>query len=44
MTNYREILRLWNLGINNSQIAESAGISRPTVIAAVQRATTQSLD
>lgn len=44
MTNYREILRLRSLGLNNSEIAESAGISRPTVIATVQRATAQGLD
>ena len=44
MTNYREILRLRSLGLNNSQIALSAGISRPTVIATVQRATAQGLD
>jgi hypothetical protein len=31
MINYREILRLKNLGINNSQIAESMPVSRPTV-------------
>lgn len=44
MTNYREILRLKNLGINNSQIAESMAISRPTVIATLQRAVAQGLD
>jgi transposase len=44
MTNYREILRLKNLGINNSQIAESMAISRPTVIAALRRAAAQGLD
>lgn len=38
MTNYREILRLRSLGLNHSRIAESMGISRPTVIAALQRA------
>jgi len=32
MTNYKEILRLKGLGINNSQIAESCGCSRPTVV------------
>ena len=36
MTNFKEILRLHSLGINNSQIAESCGISRPTVIRAVR--------
>ncbi|NLO39282.1 MAG: transposase, partial [Ruminiclostridium sp.] len=40
MTNYREILRLRSLGLNNSQIAKSTATSRPTVIAAIQRATT----
>jgi len=44
MTDYREILRLRSLGLNNSQIAMSAGISRPTVIATVQRADAQGLD
>jgi transposase len=44
MTNHREILRLRSLGLNNSQIAQSAAISRPTVIATVQRATTLGLD
>ena len=32
MTNYREILRLKDLGLNNTQIAESAECSRTTVI------------
>ena len=32
MTNYREILRLKSLGLNNSQIAESVHCSRTTVI------------
>lgn len=32
MTNYREILRLKKLGLNNSQIAQSVGCSRTTVI------------
>lgn len=44
MTNYREIMRLRSLGLNNSQIAISAGISRPTVIATVQRAAAQGMD
>ena len=39
MTNYREILRLKSLGLNHSQIAESTGISRPTVITVLQKAT-----
>ena len=38
MTDYREILRLKNLGINNQQIAQSMAISRTTVIAVLQRA------
>ena len=38
MTNYREILRLKSLGLNHTQIAESAAISRPTVITVLQRA------
>lgn len=32
MTNYREILRLSSLGLNKSQIAQSIGCSRTTVI------------
>ena len=44
MTNYREILRLRSLGLNHSRIAESMGISRPTVIAALQRAQAQELN
>lgn len=32
MTNHREILRLKKLGLNNSQIAQSLGCSRTTVI------------
>ena len=32
MTNYKEILRLKGLGLNNSQIAASLSISRQTVI------------
>ncbi len=38
MTNYRELLRLKSLGLNHSQIAQSAGVSRPTIIAAMRRA------
>jgi len=38
MTNYKEILRLHNLGINNSQIAAALGCSRTTVITVQQRA------
>jgi len=44
MTNYREILRLSSLGINNKQIAEGMGIARQTVITALQRAAAQGLD
>lgn len=44
MTNYREILRLKSLGINNSQIAESMMLSRQTVVTALQRAAAQGLD
>ena len=32
MTNYREILRLSGLGLNNTQIAQSCACSRTTVI------------
>ena len=38
MTNYKEILRLHSLGINNTRIAESCGCARSTVISTVQRA------
>lgn len=38
MTNYKEILRLHSLGINNTRIAESYGCARSTVISTVQRA------
>ena len=38
MTNYKEILRLHSLGINNSQIAAALGCSRTTVITVQQRA------
>ena len=44
MTNYREILRLASLGINNKQIAEGMGIARQTVVTAMQRASAQGLD
>lgn len=38
MTNYKEILRLHSLGINNTRIVESCGCARSTVISTVQRA------
>ena len=44
MTNYREILRLKSLGINNSQIAESMALSRQTVVTALKRTAAQGLD
>lgn len=44
MTDYREVLRLRSLGFNNSQIATSMGLSRPTVIGIVQRSMSQGLD
>ena len=44
MTNYREILRLRSLGLNHSGIAGSMGISRQTVVTALQRAQVQGLD
>lgn len=44
MTDYREILRLRSLGLNNSQIAAATGVSRPTVITTVQRAIAQGVD
>jgi len=44
MTNYREILRLKSLGINNQRIAQGMAISRTTVIAVLQRAEGMGLD
>ena len=44
MTNYREILRLRSLGINHSQIAESMGIARQTVVTTLQRASAHGID
>ena len=44
MTNYREILRLRSLGLNHSQIAESMGIARQTVVSTLQRAASHGLD
>ena len=44
MTNYREILRLRSLGINNKQIAESMGIARQTVITTLKTAFALNLD
>ena len=38
MTKYREILRLFNLGINQTGIAQSCGCSRKTVREVVNRA------
>lgn len=38
MTNYKEVLRLQSLGINNSQIAAALGCSRTTVIAVLRKA------
>ena len=43
MTNYKEILRLHSLGINNTRIAESCGCARSTVIAALQLHSTRDL-
>lgn len=44
MTDYREILRLSSLGLNRTQIADSLGASRTTVIHTLQRAAAQGLD
>ena len=44
MTNYREILRLRSLGLNHSQIAESMGIARQTVVTSLRRAASKGLD
>ena len=44
MTNYREILRQSCLGLNRTQIADSLGVLRTTVINTLQRAAAQGLD
>lgn len=44
MTNYREILWLRSLGFNQSQIAESTGTTRPTVINVLQKSAALELD
>ena len=44
MTNYREILRLKSLGLNNTQIANGSGCTRPTVIQVLQRAKENGLE
>jgi transposase len=43
MTDYREILRLESLGINNSQIALSIGCTRQTVISVLKKAKQKNL-
>ena len=43
MTNYKEVLRLRSLGINNSQIAAALGCSRTTVIAVLAKAVEKGL-
>ena len=43
MTNYREILRLSNLGLNKAQIAGACGCSRTTVIKVLNIAAAQGL-
>ena len=43
MTNYREILRLHSLGLNNTEIASSCRCARNTVAATLQRAANCSL-
>ncbi|MCL2679843.1 MAG: IS21 family transposase [Dehalococcoidia bacterium] len=44
MTDYREMLRLGSLGLNRTQIADSLGVSRTTVIHTLQRAAARGLD
>ena len=44
MTDYRELMRLRSLGLNHSQIADSLGASRTTVIHTLQRAAAQGMD
>ena len=43
MTDYREILRLESLGINNTQIALSVGCTRQTVISVLKKAKQKNL-
>jgi len=43
ITNYKEILRLHSMGINNTRIAESCSCARSTVISTVQKATSRGL-
>lgn len=43
MTNYKEILRLHSLGINNTRIAESIGCARSTVVVTLQKAAASAL-
>ena len=43
MTNYKEILRLHSLGLNNTRIAESCGCARSTVISTLRRAGEQGI-
>ena len=44
MTNYRELLRLRSLGLNHSQIALSASVTRQTVITTLSRAIAIGMD
>ena len=44
MTDYREILRQRSLGLSQSKIASSLGVSRTTVVNTLQRASALSLD
>ena len=43
MTNYREILKLHNLGISNAQVAVGCSCSRTTVVSTLKKAKEQSL-
>ncbi len=43
MTNYKEILRLHSLGLNNTRIAEGCGCARSTVISTLRRAGEQGI-
>jgi transposase len=44
MINYKEILRLHSLGINNTRIAEACGCSRTTVVSTLQHSADCRLD
>ena len=44
MINYKEIIRLHELGLNNTRIAEGCGCARSTVISTLRYAAQKGLD